>query len=91
MIAYLDCSSGISGDMTLGALVDAGLSCEKLKEELSRLKIQGYEIRSKKVMKAGISATKVDVIVTDTVTKRKWEDVKNIIEDSTLNIIKNVS
>lgn len=85
MIAYLDCSSGISGDMMLGALVQAGLSCEKLKEELACLKVQGYEIHCKEVVKAGISAAKVDVIVHDTTTHRKWNDVQGLIDKSTLS------
>jgi uncharacterized protein (TIGR00299 family) protein len=85
MIAYLDCSSGMSGDMMLGAVVDAGVCCEKLKEELSHLPVQGYDIACKKVLKSGISATKVTVTVHDTRTSRKWKDVKNLIEESTFS------
>jgi pyridinium-3,5-bisthiocarboxylic acid mononucleotide nickel chelatase len=61
-IAYFDCFSGISGDMCLGALVDAGMPMEKLKKELKKIPIEGYEIHAKKVKRAGIAATKVDVI-----------------------------
>jgi len=61
-IAYFDCFSGISGDMCLGALVDAGVPMEKLKKELKKIPIEGYEIHAKKVKRAGIAATKVDVI-----------------------------
>ena len=50
-ILYFDCYSGISGDMSLGAFVDAGMSFEILKEKLSLLKLEPYEITEKKVMR----------------------------------------
>jgi len=61
-IAYFDCFSGISGDVCLGALVDAGVPMEKLKKELKKIPIEGYEIHAKEVKRAGIVATKVEVI-----------------------------
>jgi len=61
MIAYFNCFSGISGDMLLGALVDAGVSLEELRKKLSLLSVRGYELKARKVKRAGISATKVDV------------------------------
>ena len=63
-IAYLDCFSGISGDMCLGALLDAGVPLKTLLRELKRIPLKGYEIRVSKVKRAGIAATKVDVIQT---------------------------
>ena len=48
-IAYLDCSNGISGDMFLAALLDAGLSIIDLRKELAKLSIRGYGISLKKV------------------------------------------
>jgi uncharacterized protein (TIGR00299 family) protein len=62
-IAYLDLFSGLSGDMTLGALVDAGLPLAELKRGLARLPLKGYVLRAKKVLKGAVSATKVDVDV----------------------------
>lgn len=62
-IAYLDPVSGISGDMLLGALVDSGLDVEDLRRALNGLHVDGYRLEARKVTKAGISATKVDVIV----------------------------
>ncbi len=44
MLAYFDCFSGISGDMTLGALVDAGASLELLRSELAKLPVKGYTL-----------------------------------------------
>ena len=64
-IAYFDCFSGISGDMILGALIDAGLSLKRLDEALAPLKLAGYRLSAKTVEKAGIRATKVDVLVDD--------------------------
>jgi pyridinium-3,5-bisthiocarboxylic acid mononucleotide nickel chelatase len=59
-IAYLDCFSGISGDMFLGALVDAGVSPKVLEDTVAALDI-GAHLKISRVTRAGISATKVDV------------------------------
>src|SRR5882762_2120775 len=59
-IAYLDCFSGISGDMFLGALVDAGVSPQLLEETVAALDI-GARLKVSKVVRGGISAAKVDV------------------------------
>src|SRR5689334_5025093 len=61
-IAYLDCFSGISGDMFLGALVDAGVPASLLAETVRVLGIEAT-VEVSRVTRAGISATKVDVIV----------------------------
>jgi hypothetical protein len=62
-IAYLDLFCGLSGDITLGALVDAGLPLAELKRGLSKLPLKGYSISARRVMKHAISATKVDVTI----------------------------
>lgn len=63
-IAYFDCIAGASGDMILGALLDAGVSREMLQERLSVLPLgDEFELRAQKVNKNGFGATKVDVIV----------------------------
>src|SRR3984957_663895 len=59
-IAYLDCFSGISGDMFLGALVDAGVSPKLLEDTVAALEI-GARLEISRVVRGGISATKVDV------------------------------
>jgi uncharacterized protein (TIGR00299 family) protein len=59
-IAYLDCFSGISGDMFLGALVDAGVSPKLLEDAVAALDI-GARLEISRVTRGGISATKVDV------------------------------
>jgi pyridinium-3,5-bisthiocarboxylic acid mononucleotide nickel chelatase len=60
-VAYFDCPSGASGDMILGALVDAGVPFEALERELAGLGVEGYRLERSEVMKAGFRATKVDV------------------------------
>ncbi|HUK36907.1 MAG TPA: nickel pincer cofactor biosynthesis protein LarC, partial [Vicinamibacterales bacterium] len=57
-LLYFDCFSGISGDMVLGALVDAGLPFEGLKEALGSLALSGYDVDVRRVVRAGVSATK---------------------------------
>ncbi|MEB2308823.1 MAG: nickel pincer cofactor biosynthesis protein LarC [Candidatus Brocadiaceae bacterium] len=62
-IAYFDCFSGISGDMTLGAFVDAGLDANLLKDQLAQLHLHGYTLSTERVKRAGISGTKVHVVI----------------------------
>jgi uncharacterized protein (TIGR00299 family) protein len=59
-VAYLDCFSGISGDMFMGALVDAGVSPKLLEDTVAAIDI-GARLEISRVMRSGISATKVDV------------------------------
>lgn len=83
-IAYFDCFAGISGDMTLGALVDAGLSIEVLKSELAKLHLHDYEIRQEKVIKLGITGTKIHVTCQEGHIHRHLQDIVQIIENSEL-------
>ncbi|MCC6142652.1 MAG: nickel pincer cofactor biosynthesis protein LarC [Candidatus Hydrogenedentes bacterium] len=62
-VLYLDCFSGISGDMTVGALIDAGVDVNLLREGIVSLGLPGVEIRAQKLVKKGITATKFDVLV----------------------------
>jgi uncharacterized protein (TIGR00299 family) protein len=62
-IVYFDCASGVSGDMILGALVDLGLPLEELRRALGTLPLEGYRIETREVRRAGLRATKVDVVV----------------------------
>jgi hypothetical protein len=61
-IAYLECFSGMSGDMFLGALVDAGVPSEVLEETVAALGV-GARLEISRVVRSGISATKIDVWV----------------------------
>jgi pyridinium-3,5-bisthiocarboxylic acid mononucleotide nickel chelatase len=85
-LAYFDCFSGISGDMTLGALVDAGVSIDALRAELAKLDLPGYKLMAEKVNRSGIVATKVTVIIDQKDQKtRHLADILRIIEASTLS------
>lgn len=62
---YFDCFSGISGDMTIGALLDIGIDIEKFISELEKLRLSGYKIKISKSIKNGITGTDVSVILED--------------------------
>jgi pyridinium-3,5-bisthiocarboxylic acid mononucleotide nickel chelatase len=82
--AYFDCFSGISGDMTLGALVDAGCALEVLRGGLQGLRVEGWEIRAEKVWKNGMAATHVVVKTEDTQKHRSLSTIRGILEQSDL-------
>jgi hypothetical protein len=86
MIAYFDCSSGISGDMILGALIDAGVPPQRLRKELSCLALKGYKLNIKNVKRGGFKATKLDVHSSKFMvhSSQRWKDIKGIIEGSPL-------
>jgi pyridinium-3,5-bisthiocarboxylic acid mononucleotide nickel chelatase len=84
--AYCDCFSGISGDMFLGALVDAGLPVEVLQEQLDRLKLpEKIEIRVGQVQKGALRACSVDVVVEESHHHRHPSDIYEMIETSALS------
>jgi uncharacterized protein (TIGR00299 family) protein len=88
-IAYFDCFSGISGDMCLGALVDAGMPLKEIERGLKKLKLRGYALQEQKVLRAGLAATKVDVEVKKASILQpsavRWKDIQKIVKDSTLS------
>src|SRR5580698_715372 len=83
-LAYFDCFSGISGDMTLGALLDAGCAVEHLHEELSGLQVPGWELTAEKVWKNGMAATYVKVTTEDQSKHRSLGAILDILEKSEL-------
>ena len=83
--AYFDCFSGISGDMILGALLDAGLRIEDLREGLRALNVPGWELTAEKVWKNGMAATYAKVRTQDTQTHRSLSTILEIIERSRLS------
>ncbi len=83
-IAYFDCFSGASGDMILGAMVDAGLSPRALSELVKKLKLSTIRLRVKKVQKNGISATRVVVEGKEERSHRTLKEILKIIERSEL-------
>ncbi len=62
-IAYFDTIGGISGDMTLGAFIHAGMPLENLRQELLKLSVGGYSLEQKLIQRNAITAVKLDVMV----------------------------
>jgi uncharacterized protein (TIGR00299 family) protein len=84
-IAYFDCFSGISGDMCLGALIGAGVDFDILKEELTKLSVQGYVLRCEKIRRSGITAANIFVDILDEAQpERHLADINQIIDNSGL-------
>ncbi|MCI5141067.1 MAG: nickel pincer cofactor biosynthesis protein LarC [Candidatus Electrothrix sp. ATG1] len=86
-ICFLDCVSGISGNMLLGALLNAGLSQEALQETLSLLKLPGWELKRKPVFISGLQATLVQVQADATGSHRHLSDIRTILDQSELHPI----
>ncbi len=86
MIAYLDCFSGISGDMLLGALIDAGVSLEALRAGLAALPLAGYSLEAERVTDHGISGTRAVVRVEDGIQQelRHLAEIDALIEVANL-------
>ncbi len=84
MIGYCDTFSGISGDMFLGALLDAGLSEEELRDQLARLPLTGYDLTCEDVLVQGIRAKNVTITPTSGHPSRNWPEIKSLIENSSL-------
>ncbi|MGC2528514.1 MAG: nickel pincer cofactor biosynthesis protein LarC [Candidatus Acidiferrum sp.] len=83
-LVYFDCFSGISGDMTLGALVDAGCGVEELRAGLNGLQVPGWELTAEKVWKNGMAATYVRVKTEDQSKHRSLSAILEILEKSQL-------
>ena len=83
-LAYFDCFSGISGDMTLGALVDAGCPVEHLRSELRTLQVPGWELSAERVWKNGMAATSVKVRTEDRQKHRSLDTILEILKGAKL-------
>jgi len=85
-IAYFDCFSGISGDMTLAALLDAGMPLSRLRAELEKLNLEGYKLSSTRTSKCGIAARKVDIKIAKSATHghRGYSGIVKLIRRSGL-------
>ncbi|MBW6485946.1 MAG: nickel pincer cofactor biosynthesis protein LarC [Syntrophobacterales bacterium] len=85
-IAYFDCFMGISGDMTLGALIDVGADAATFRERLSSLGIGGYKLEITKRITGGVEATDVNVLLeAPPHTHRRLSDILGIIDSSGLS------
>uniref|UniRef100_A0A7C3V1H4 Putative nickel insertion protein n=1 Tax=Desulfobacca acetoxidans TaxID=60893 RepID=A0A7C3V1H4_9BACT len=77
--AYFDCFAGLSGDMTLGAMLDAGLDRTALEEVLHRLGLPGFRLEVNRVHKDHLTGVKVDFIVAPNQPPRSYQDIVTLI------------
>lgn len=85
-VAYFDPFSGASGDMILGALIDAGVSVDALRAALAGLDLRGYHLQAERIERQGITGTEVKVALDPAVrhASRNWRDIRALIERSEL-------
>lgn len=83
--AYFDCFAGISGDMVIGAFIDAGLGFSSIEKTASSLALRGYELSHEKKLKNGISGTSFKVKVSEDQPHRRLADITDIIMRSPLH------
>jgi hypothetical protein len=90
--AFFDTFSGVSGDMVVGALIDAGLPLPYLRKELAKLNLDGYSISSAKVKRNSIRAISFVVKVAKNQKQRDYAEIRKLISRSKLsNPVKNMS
>jgi pyridinium-3,5-bisthiocarboxylic acid mononucleotide nickel chelatase len=86
VIAYLDCHSGLSGNMFLGAMLDAGLELDTLKHALSGLPLSGYELQLERFQDKGIQGARFDVVLREHLQQtRHLSDIVALLEASKLS------
>lgn len=85
LIAYLDCHSGISGDMFLGAVLDAGFPLETLRQTLTGLPISGYELKLEQFQDKGVRGARFDVTLAEQEQPaRHFSDIVSLLQAATL-------
>jgi len=85
IVAYTDAFSGISGDMFLGALLDAGLPVEILNKELAGLALHGYQLQIAKTDQHGLAATRITITISHDHQHRTFRTIKDLLDKSTLH------
>jgi uncharacterized protein (TIGR00299 family) protein len=83
-IAYFDCVSGASGDMLLGALIDAGVSLESVQHAIDSLGLPACRLATQETRRRGFRATKLDVITEPEHAHRHLHHITKMIDGSTL-------
>ncbi|UCD32270.1 MAG: LarC family nickel insertion protein, partial [Desulfobacterales bacterium] len=84
MLAYFDCFSGISGDMTLGAFIDLGVPVGFLADSLAEIPLTGFDLAVSDLSRNGITAKSVQVHTQDDRTSRDYSTIVSLIEKSPL-------
>eukprot|EP00913_Durusdinium_trenchii_P035300 g33030.t1 len=82
-IAYLDCSTGIAGDMTLAALIDSGVDADAIREGIASLGLDGVSLNTESVTKEGFRATYVTVTHPEQHAHRHLSDIVKMIDAAT--------
>jgi hypothetical protein len=83
--AYLDCFSGISGDMFVGALLDLGLPLELLLAELKKIPLGDYELKRTQAMRGHLAGTRIEILIPTQQPHRKLADIEELIAHSALS------
>ncbi|MFE0514364.1 nickel insertion protein, partial [Streptomyces sp. NPDC058964] len=82
--AWFDCSSGVAGDMLLGALLDAGASPGTVQRAVDAVVPGGARIRTERVRRCGLSATKVHVDTDPGPPHRTWQEIRSMLSGAAL-------
>jgi hypothetical protein len=85
VIVWVDATAGASGDMLLGALVDAGVDLGVIRAAVDAIAPERVELTSEAVRRGGLAATHLHVSVADSTTERTWADIRSLLEDSALD------
>jgi pyridinium-3,5-bisthiocarboxylic acid mononucleotide nickel chelatase len=83
-VGWLDCSSGCSGDMLLGALLDVGVPLQVVRDALAAAEPEAVEVSVEQVRRGGFAAARARVQVADSTTQRDWADVRALLERASL-------
>lgn len=84
-VLWVDATAGASGDMLLGALVDLGVPLSVLRAATRSLPLRGFRLSSRRVMRRGLAARKVDVHADDSVHGRRFSEVRRILRQGRLD------
>ncbi len=83
-VAWFQPTSGIAGDMALGALLDAGASLERVTDALSGLAVDGWQLAAERVKRGSIAATRAVVTTAEQHHHRRWADICDLLDVSAL-------
>ena len=83
-IAYFDCNAGISGDMALGAFIDAGADADEIRSQIASVPIEPFELELEQVETHGLQATRVLVHAQATGVIRTYSSIRNMFDQASL-------